>query len=198
MTLTPSDIDSLPVYPARFQSPSVAALFVRATSHYKTMPGVDCFDSKRDALTWRGGVPGVFHPPCRGWGKLRHLSKHPASELELARWSVDMVRRFGGVLEHPSSSRLWAEIGCASFGLRDDFGGVLVPVLQSWWGHRAPKNTSLYIVGANLSNVYFPSDGAPTPSGLIQNMCTAERESTPPEFAKWLVELAASCQPHSV
>jgi len=64
---------------------TVAALFVRKTSHYKLMPGVDSYDAKRDALTWPGGVPGVFHPPCRGWGRLRHMSKHPQTELDLAK-----------------------------------------------------------------------------------------------------------------
>lgn len=171
-----------------------AALFVRKTSHYKSMAGVDCYDASRDALTWRGGLPGVYHPPCRGWGRLRHMSKHPASELELARWSMEMVRKFGGVVEHPSSSRLWAEFGCLNFGIRDDFGGVLVPVLQCWWGHRAPKNTCLYIVGAQMANVYFPEDGEQSPSGLIEKMCTAERERTPPAFAEWLVDLAVSCK----
>lgn len=173
---------------------TVAALFVRKTSHYKDIQGVDCFDVNRDALTWRGGSPGVFHPPCRGWGRLRHFSKHPASELDLARWSMRMVRQFGGVVEHPTNSLLWAESGCIGFGLRDDFGGVLVPVLQCWWGHRAPKNTCLYIVGANLKNLYWPEVGEQSPSGRIEKMCTAERERTTPEFAKWLVELAASCE----
>jgi len=173
---------------------TVAALFVRKTSHYKLMPGVDSYDAKRDALTWPGGVPGVFHPPCRGWGRLRHMSKHPQTELELARWSMRQVRKFGGVVEHPSSSLLWKEFQCLSFGIRDDFGGVLVPVLQSWWGHRAPKNTCLYIVGADLSRCFFPVDGAPGPSGLVENMCRAERERTPPEFAQWLVDLAKSCE----
>ena len=170
----------------------IAALFVRSRSHYKTMPGVDCYDEKRNALTFQGGTPGVYHPPCRGWGKLSHMSKHQASELDLARWSMRMVRQFGGVVEHPTHSRLWAESGCFSFGIRDDFGGILVPVYQSWWGHRAPKQTSLYMIGVNAPDIGRP-DGLPgAVSGLVENMCKAERESTPPLFAQWLVQLAQS------
>lgn len=32
----------------------VAALFVRADSVYKTLPGVDCWDIERDAMLYRG------------------------------------------------------------------------------------------------------------------------------------------------
>ena len=46
----------------------VAALFVRKSNHYAAL-GCDCYDATRDALTWPGGVPGVFHPPCRAWGR---------------------------------------------------------------------------------------------------------------------------------
>ena len=31
---------------------TVAALFVRADSHYKTIPGVECYDMERDARTY--------------------------------------------------------------------------------------------------------------------------------------------------
>lgn len=172
----------------------VAALFVRKNSYYKSIPRVDAFDRDRDALTWLGGCPGVFHPPCRGWGKLRHFSKHPAAELDLARWSIQMVRKYGGVVEHPSSSRLWLDSGCLGFGIRDEFGGVLVPVLQCWWGHRAPKATSLYIVGCDLRNLCFPDGADCSATVLVEDMGAAERERTPLSFARWLVDLAASCK----
>ncbi len=173
---------------------TVAALFVRRTSHYKSMPGVDCFDVDRDARTWRGGVPGVFHPPCRAWGKLSHFAKPRECERHLAIWSMHQVRRFGGVLEHPTHSRLWSESGCLGFGMRDTYCGVLVPVLQSWWGHRAPKQTSLYFVGCPVPDLLWPEGLPPVPSGRVEKMCTAERERTSPEFARWLVDLAASCR----
>ena len=154
------------------------------------MPGVDAYDEDRNALTWRGGCPGVFHPPCRAWGKLAHFSKHEAAEKELAIWSMSMVRRWGGVLEHPLHSRLWLASGCLSFGVRDDHGGVLVPVYQSWWGHRAPKATAFYIVGP-LPVV--PDDQPPRMIQSVENMSKASRELTPFELASWLVDVARGC-----
>lgn len=167
---------------------NVAALFVRSDNHYAAL-GCDCYDIDRDALTWPGGVPGIFHPPCRSWGQLSHFAKPRDGERELALWSMAMVRRFGGVLEHPYSSRLWRESGCGSFGIRDHHGGVLVPVMQSWFGHRAPKKTCLYIVGPVPHIEPVEVDATST----IESMGRAERERTPAAFAQWLVDLARQC-----
>jgi len=168
---------------------TVAALFVRRDSHYKAMPGVDCYDEDRDALSWPGGCPGVFHPPCRTWSRLAHHVKDaPAHEPALALWSIHMARRFGGVVEHPKDSRLWATVGCRSHGIRDQFGGVLIVLEQGWYGHRAPKATGLYIVGASAPIVPF-LQLAPA-AGRVMDMCKAERERTPPQFAALLVHLA--------
>lgn len=169
----------------------IAALFVRKTSHYKTFPGVDCYDLERDSLTWRGGCPGVFHPPCRSWGKLSHFANPRAGERELALWSMAMVRKFGGVVEHPKTSRLWSAAGCLGYGIRDDHGGILIPVYQSWWGHKAPKETCFYVVGA------MPELPDYEPSKMVQsveNMSQACREVTPLPLARWLVHLAESCR----
>lgn len=168
---------------------SVAALFVRKNSHYSHL-GVDCYDITRDALTWPGGVPGIYHPPCRAWGQLAHMAKPRPGEAELSLWAMKMVRQFGGVLEHPYASRLWAVSGCLGFGIRDQHGGVLVPVYQSWWGHRAPKKTCLYIVGPVPEIPYIDE---PVTTTVVERMGRAERERTPEAFAAWLVELARAC-----
>lgn len=167
----------------------IAALFVRRNSHYKAMPGVDCYDEDRNALTWAGGVPGVFHPPCRLWSKLAHFVKNADAEKEreLALWSVAMARRFGGVVEHPLHSRLWKEAGVWSAGMRDNHGGVFVTVNQADYGHRAPKATGLYIVGAPVPSLPFYLAQA---EGRVEYMCRAERERTPVAFAALLVDLA--------
>jgi len=166
---------------------TVAALFCREDSHYKDMAGVDAFDERRNALTWPGGSPGVFHPPCRGWGKLKGFSTHLPGELELARWSMRQVRRWGGVVEHPLHSSLWRESGCLGYGIRDDVGGVLIPVNQSDYGHRADKATCLYLVGLPAPQLPFDLVRGFVP---VENMGSAERDKTPLAFARFLVDLA--------
>lgn len=168
---------------------NVAALFVRKVNHYAEL-GVDCYDFERNALTWQGGCPGIFHPPCRSWGQLSHFAKPEDGERELAIWAMRMVRENGGVLEHPYASKLWRASGCLGFGMRDHHGGVLVPVLQSWWGHRAPKKSLLYIVGPVPSIPYLAD--APTTT-TVERMGRPERERTPAPFATWLVEVARAC-----
>jgi len=168
----------------------IAALFVRRNSHYKDIPGVDCYDADRDALTFKGGFPGIYHPPCRAWGKYAHWAKPRAGERELAIWSMDMCRKFGGVIEHPSTSKLWTESNCLSYGVRDDHGGVLIPVYQSWWGHRAQKATCFYIVGPLP---HIPENPEIRPTKTIEGMGRAEREKTPFELALWLVNVARDC-----
>jgi hypothetical protein len=166
----------------------VAALFVRADSHYKGMPDVDCYDEARDALTWPGGCPVVAHPPCRCWSRLSGFVKDaPLYERSLGLWAVAMARRFGGVVEHPKDSRLWREVGCLSPGVRDEAGGVLVTLNQGDFGHEAPKATALYIVGAAVPELPFMLGEA---RGRVERLCRAKRERTPGPFAALLVHLA--------
>jgi hypothetical protein len=184
----------------------VAALFVRADSVYKTMPGVDAWDEQRDARHWTGGAPIVAHPPCRLWAKLRQFAKptDPVAERQLAIDSVRRVRQFGGVLEHPAESTLWGTCGLPTPGRApDDFGGWTAEIRQCDWGHKAEKLTWLYIVGVHPDDLPpLPSRREPThyiksnrrgyrPSARkLPHVTHAEREHTPPELAAWLVEVA--------
>jgi hypothetical protein len=192
---------------------TVAVLFARADSIYKTLPDVEVYDMERDARTYDGPWPVVAHPPCRTWGTLSHLFQHPEGERDLAPWAVGQVRRCGGVLEHPAKSRLWPDLELPGIGQRDQFGGWTLAIHQHDFGHRAQKKTRLYIVGCSPRNVpAFPiALGQPThvisqnrtlPGGirLRKGMpgwrpdCTeAEQEHTPPELARWLVDLASRC-----
>lgn len=168
----------------------VAVLFARADSHYKQIPGCDVWDEVRDGRLWPGGQSVVAHPPCRAWGRYAHKANAPAHEKDLARFSVAMVRRWGGVLEHPANSGLWADQGLPAPGRRDGHGGHTVAVLQKWWGHEAEKPTWLYIIGC------APGGLPPVPitlraaSNTIENMCRQKRERTPFDFAVWLCDLA--------
>ena len=85
----------------------ISALFVRMDSIYKQL-GVDCWDIERDARLWPGGNSVVAHPPCRAWGQLAHFSKPREGEKELAILSVNWIRQWGGVLEHPRTSKLFS------------------------------------------------------------------------------------------
>lgn len=192
----------------------VSVLFARSDSHYKSLPGCDVWDIERDARRWPGGSPVVAHPPCRAWGRLRHMAKPRPDEKELALWAVEQVRRWGGVLEHPRASTLWPAAGLPAPGRRDEHGGWTLGISQHWWGHRAEKLTLLYIVGcdpgdipsmpmvlgdapmvvANGSTNHIPR-GAP---GWRPQIPHAEREHTPPQLASWLCELARRCLPCSI
>ena len=188
----------------------VAVLFARADSIYKSLPGCDVFDIERDARTYDGPWPVVAHPPCRAWGRLRHFAKPRDDEKALAIWAVDLVRRWGGVLEHPAASTLWAACSLPAPGRFDAVGGFTVGIHQHWFGHRATKPTLLYIVGLTPSDLpEMPmrlgegthvisqdcrrKDGSRIPKGDPRKRpeCTKpEREHTPPTLAAWLVELA--------
>ena len=76
---------------------------------------------------------------------------------------------------------------------------------QFWWGHRARKRTRLYIVGRaprDLPKIPLALGDAPMLCGTSgrrlkgdRNRARAEipkpeREHTPIDFARWLVELA--------
>lgn len=165
----------------------VAALFVRAGSVYAGL-GCDCYDMARDARSFDLAAPVVAHPPCRSWGRLSQRAKPRVDERDLAVWAVWVVRHCGGVLEHPMSSRLWQFFGIRP-GVRDQFGGLLVPVHQSAYGHRAPKLTGLYLVGCQLRPELHWGEAA---RGRVELMCRAERERTPVLMAEQLIELARS------
>ena len=187
----------------------IGALFVRQDSIYKSMPGVECFDIERDARKYAGCWPVVAHPPCRAWGQLSHMAKPRDDEKELAIFAVEKIRQVGGVLEHPAKSKLWKEKNLPQPGERDEFGGFSIIVNQHWWGHRAEKKTILYIVGiepSELPEIPFVMGEAPcvvassgrringTRSKRRPEITKREREATPPEFAKWLLEIAKKCK----
>ena len=178
----------------------VAVLFARSDSVYKSLSDCDVWDADRNARNWPGGCPVVAHPPCRAWGRLRHLAKPAENERELAIWAVEQVRQWGGVLEHPVGSTLWQAAGLPKPGERDDFGGWTLWISQWWFGHKADKPTWLYIVGIE------PTDLPPIPfrigepdyvvsSSLRKSfsrpeITKAEREHTPQALAEWLYEVA--------
>lgn len=173
---------------------SVAVLFARRDSCYKGLDLADVWDADRDARGYRGAAPVVAHPPCRAWGKLRHMAKPRHDERELALFAVEAVRRFGGVLEHPAGSLLWDAAALPAPGMRDEFGGFTMPIRQSWFGHPAPKNTWLYVVGVEPRDVPAFPLLLGSPPGRVVSLGRRAREATPVELASWLIDLARRCQ----
>lgn len=170
----------------------VAALYVRDHSIYHTLPGVDTWPKARDARFYEGPYPVVAHPPCRAWGKYAYKAKPEPGERELAELAVQQVRQFGGVLEHPVGSRLWLEMELPRPGQLDKFGGLTLKINQSDYGHRALKPTYLYICGVGIGSIPPQKKGHNPPVTTVENMCKAERESTPPYLAEYLVKIARS------
>ena len=185
----------------------VAVLCCTPSSVYKSL-AVDCYDVYRDARTYAGWLPVVAHPPCRSWGRLRHMASPFQGERALALHSVQQVRRCGGVLEHPAGSLLWSDL--PEFGAYplpavgagvDHFGGFSMSLYQSDFGHPAPKHTWLYVVGYSRPGELCKAFRAgelckeSPPGGLrkVANQPAARRMDTPPAFANWLCSLALEC-----
>jgi hypothetical protein len=108
-----------------------------------------------------------------------------------------LIRRNGGVLEHPYGSRIKSKMRMPKPGKYDQWGGILLNVNQHWWGHKAQKKTLLYIVGLKYSELL----DMPLNFNAVEYSVTycrksarleiskAEREHTPPYLAKWLIEV---------
>lgn len=168
----------------------VSVLFARSDFVYKSLPGCDVWDASRDARLFSGSGPVVAHPPCRSWGSFAWRSVASEAEKSLGPLALSVVRRCGGVLEHPASSRLWGVCGVPLGGGRDAFGGWTFPIHQSWFGHRAPKATVLYLVGVDPSALPAIPFDLGYPSGRVEFMGVREREATPLALALWLVAVA--------
>ena len=154
------------------------ALFTCAGTPYRGL-GLDCYDIARDARSFLGVGPVIAHPPCRAWGRYKAWAKPRPDEKGLALWALDLVRRNGGVLEHPLSSSLWAHLSPL------ERSRSLV-IRQCDFGHRAEKETLLFWARLGPSPALPPSyDGPLVP---VENMGRQERERTPPELARFLVE----------
>ena len=140
-------------------------LYVRKDSDYKKRKNWDCWDSERNALNFKGLEPVVAHPPCRLWGNLSHMAcrdvkiteEQKSIEKSLAVHSLTVIRKNGGILEHPSGSKLFQEFKIPDltfdqldlFGAADNWGGFSIEIDQYDFGHIAHKMTKLYICGLN-------------------------------------------------
>lgn len=195
----------------------VSCLFVLPDSIYKTIPGCDCYDEERNALTYTGDYPVVAHPPCQLWGAMAAVNfsrwggehNRPGNDGGLFEFVLNAVRQCGGVLEHPAKSRAWAKYGLTKphgkGWQRGIDGGWVCEVWQSAYGHRANKATWLYCFGTSTLPIPARWD---RPRGSHQigfydqrgkgrnkpTLCRREANHTPIEFAMYLIDLARECK----
>lgn len=186
----------------------IAALYVDPRGPYPKLVDVDCWDQTRDARLYDGPDPVVAHPPCGPWGNLRHMRvpnrARRAQDEDCGPRAIEQVQRWGGVLEQPKGSRLFAHCGVDE--------RELYTIEQVQWGHVARKKTWLYVVGISprdMCDAILPwtrerrapthwvsggrlhvrkGSGGVVPPGI--KVCSAQqRRRTPPALAEWLVSL---------
>lgn len=177
----------------------ITALFVRGDSIYKSLL-TDCYDIDRDARNFSSDNVVITHPPCRGWGRMRHFATNVRpGELQLAIDAVAIVRRNGGVLEHPIGSSLWRFLNLPLSGF-DEYGGFTRSIDQYWFGHKCRKTTLIYICGCAPFQVprvslcfgepVFIACFSKRNRNKKKRVSVADRERTPVDFANWLISLA--------
>jgi len=190
---------------------TVAALYVdEVRGPYHHLPGVEVWGESRDATLYVGPHPVVAHPFCGPWGRLAHLCTQQDPQHAIR--AVEQVLQWGGVLEHPANSRLWAELG-----LPRPFKAVpssappvwALEVEQCRWGHAACKRTWLLFASIDPqdlppipawreptavidTNARHKGKGLGKASGeaRLTHVPKSRRHLTPPDFAAWLVTAA--------
>lgn len=155
----------------------------------------------------------ALHPAMGGWSsgpyKIMRVVRVPRrtshqTTKDCAPHAVEVVRRLGGVLEHPRGSKLFEAMGMPKpGGLPDRWGGVTYEIAQCDWGHVARKRIALEDIPPAppprepthwVSGVHTPGARGKPPAGI--KICSAEqRRRTPVAFAQWLVQIAATARP---
>ena len=181
----------------------VSVLFTQKNTIYKQL-NVDCWDEVRDARNYKGDNAIIAHPPCRSWGRLSHFSKHPSDEPGLALYAISIIKKNGGVLEHPYGSRLFPTY-LPYPGNYDAYGGFTVSIDQFWFGHKAIKKSFIYICGTTLNKLpalplrfdaveHVVNSSSRHKYRNIKEISKNERSATPINLALWLIEVALLCK----
>ncbi len=147
----------------------IAALYVEKDGCYAGLPGVDPWPEERDARLYAGPHPVVAHPPCQRWGRYwrgspyavaRGLNdKKKGDDGGCFQATLEALRRFGGVAEHPADSAAWDAFGLnkpprsGGWVVADWFGGWTCYVEQGFYGHFSRKPTWLLAYGCKLPSL---------------------------------------------
>lgn len=158
----------------------VAALYVEADGCYYDVPGVEPWPAFKDARRYAGPWAVVAHPPCQRWGRFWHGSTRKPHQYALGddggcgEAAVRDVRRFGGVMEHPADSKLFAHCGLPipkrgkGWTEPDQFGGRSCYVEQGNYGHASRKPTWLYAVGIDFPELDWSRAEQRIPQWMIE------------------------------
>jgi hypothetical protein len=190
----------------------VAALFVARGGVYYGLPDVDPWDEERDARKYHGLEPVVAHPPCQLWVNFAHLNfkryggehNRPGNDGGCFASALASVRRWGGVLEHPASSKAWQAHDLTDpyyegWNRNADNTEWTCEVWQSAYGHAARKRTWLLFAGASRPP---DLDWTKKPGGkqigwfdrIKPTLSKREASATPLAFRDMLLDLARHAQ----
>jgi len=145
-------------------SKRIAAIFVDKNGSYAGLENIDIWDESRDAMRYDGPYSVVAHPPCARWCKLSGLVEarygyKQGDDGGLFEHALGIVRRLGGVLEHPAYSKAWDAQGLnkppsgGGWVNADFMGGWTCYVEQGKYGHPSRKPTWLYAFGVDLPSL---------------------------------------------
>lgn len=188
----------------------IAALYVETGGSYFGLDGVEPWDKERDARFYAGPHPVVAHPPCQLWVNFAALNykryggehNRPGNDGGCFEAALCAVRRWGGVLEHPASSKAWPAHGLVrphGVGWHSDGGGGWVcEVWQSAYGHRARKRTWLYSFGRRPPELDWRREPGQAQVGWFDRikptLSKREASATPTAFRDALIEIARRTQ----
>lgn len=112
-------------------------LCVDDSSNYFYIPNLDLYTKDRNAFNYNGDTMLICHPPCAQWSKLNGLAHVNNLEKNLGPFCIELVNKYGGIVEHPVGSSLFKYCGVKIKNI--------ISVNQSWWGFPAQKkNTSIF------------------------------------------------------
>lgn len=185
----------------------VNILFASKDSFYFQIPGLNVFDEKRNAESVERKGVFICHPPCAQWSRLRYFSNFNSRLKAYGPWSILLVRKFGGIIEHPASSLLFKKYLPLPGQPPDKYGGFSLKITMHQFGASYHKPTWIYIVGINKKDlpaeplnfsVISHSISNPGKRSALKEISKKERSLSPFPFIFWLVQVAMHIEQNKI
>lgn len=201
----------------------ISALFVeRGGCYFGLYPEIDPWDITRDARLYEGPNPVIAHPPCQRWGRFSDGSPlkktyTTGDDDGCFESALASLKKWGGVLEHPSNSKAWGVFGIqtpAKCGWTwDESHGLWVcQVEQGHYGHVARKSTWLLVKGSLPPELRWGPAPQRIPQkrleergrasavrcGMVAYQSKNQRQRTPLAFRDLLIEIVRAVVPTEV